>query len=70
MKLIIVESPTKARTISRFLGNDVTVEASMGHIRDLPRSAAEIPEAIRGEDWARLGVNVADGFAPVYVVPK
>ena len=70
MKLIIVESPTKARTISRFLGNDVTVEASMGHIRDLPRSAAEIPESIRGQDWARLGVNVADGFAPVYVVPK
>ena len=70
MKLIIVESPTKARTISRFLGDDVTVEASMGHIRDLPRSAAEIPEALRGEDWARLGVNVANGFEPVYVVPK
>lgn len=70
MKLIIVESPTKARTISRFLGEDVTVEASMGHIRDLPRSAAEIPESLRGEDWARLGVNVANGFEPVYVVPK
>jgi DNA topoisomerase-1 len=70
MKLIIVESPTKARTISRFLGDGVTVEASMGHIRDLPRSAAEIPESIRGQDWARLGVNVAEGFAPVYVVPK
>jgi DNA topoisomerase-1 len=70
MKLIIVESPTKARTISRFLGDDVTVEASMGHIRDLPRSAAEIPESLRGEDWARLGVNVANGFEPVYVVPK
>ena len=70
MKLIIVESPTKARTISRFLGDEVTVEASMGHIRDLPRSAAEIPEAIRGEDWARLGVNVANDFEPVYVVPK
>ena len=70
MKLIIVESPTKARTIARFLGDDVTVEASMGHIRDLPRSAAEIPEALRGEDWARLGVNVANDFEPVYVVPK
>jgi len=70
MKLIIVESPTKARTISRFLGDDVTVEASMGHIRDLPRSASEIPESVRGEDWARLGVNVADNFEPVYVVPK
>ncbi|MGH9195586.1 MAG: type I DNA topoisomerase, partial [Acidimicrobiia bacterium] len=70
MKLIIVESPTKARTISRFLGNEVTVEASMGHIRDLPRSASEIPESVRGHDWARLGVNVNDGFEPVYVVPK
>ena len=70
MKLIIVESPTKARTISRFLGEDVTVEASMGHIRDLPRSASEIPESIRGEEWARLGVNVANNFEPVYVVPK
>jgi DNA topoisomerase-1 len=70
MKLIIVESPTKARTISRFLGNEVMVEASMGHIRDLPRSASEIPESVRGHDWARLGVNVDDGFAPVYVVPK
>lgn len=70
MKLVIVESPAKARTISRFLGDDVTVEASMGHIRDLPRSAAEIPESVRGHDWARLGVNVDDGFDPIYVVPK
>ena len=70
MKLVIVESPAKARTISRFLGDDVLVEASMGHIRDLPRSAAEIPESVRGHDWARLGVNVDGGFAPIYVVPK
>lgn len=70
MKLVIVESPAKARTISRFLGDDVTVEASMGHIRDLPRSAAEIPESVRGHEWARLGVNVDDGFDPIYVVPK
>ncbi len=70
MKLIIVESPTKARTISHFLGNEVVVEASMGHIRDLPRSAAEVPESVRGEDWARLGVNVANGFEPIYIVPK
>jgi DNA topoisomerase-1 len=68
--LIIVESPTKARTISGFLGNEVVVESSMGHIRDLPRSAAEIPQRIRGESWARLGVNVDADFQPVYVVPR
>ncbi|HSM44572.1 MAG TPA: type I DNA topoisomerase, partial [Acidimicrobiia bacterium] len=68
--LVIVESPTKARTISAFLGSDATVESSMGHIRDLPRSAAEIPAKVKGEDWARLGVNVDDGFEPLYVVPK
>ncbi|HET9258507.1 MAG TPA: type I DNA topoisomerase [Acidimicrobiia bacterium] len=68
--LVIVESPTKARTISAFLGSDATVESSMGHIRDLPRSAAEIPEKARGEDWARLGVNVDNDFEPLYVVPK
>jgi DNA topoisomerase-1 len=70
MKLIIVESPTKARTISRILGDEVVVEASMGHIRDLPRSAAEVPESLKGEDWARLGVDVNQGFEPIYIVPK
>ena len=70
MKLIIVESPAKARTISRFLGDEVVVEASMGHIRDLPRSAAEVPESLKGEDWARLGVNVERDFEPIYIVPK
>lgn len=68
--LVIVESPTKARTISSFLGPDATVESSMGHIRDLPRSAAEIPKKAKGEDWARLGVNVDNDFEPLYVVPK
>jgi len=68
--LVIVESPTKARTIASFLGSDATVESSMGHIRDLPRSAAEIPAKAKGEDWARLGVNVDKGFEPLYVVPK
>jgi DNA topoisomerase-1 len=68
--LVIVESPTKARTISGFLGPDATVESSMGHIRDLPRSAAEIPASAKGEEWARLGVNVDDGFEPLYIVPK
>jgi DNA topoisomerase I len=68
--LVIVESPTKARTISAFLGDETTVESSMGHIRDLPRSAAEIPAKAKGEDWARLGVNVEKNFEPLYVVPK
>lgn len=68
--LVIVESPTKARTISGFLGPEATVESSMGHIRDLPRSAAEIPAKAKGESWARLGVNTEDNFAPLYVVPK
>ncbi|HZW28784.1 MAG TPA: type I DNA topoisomerase, partial [Trueperaceae bacterium] len=67
-RLVIVESPTKARTISRFLPPGYQVEASMGHVRDLPSSAAEIPEEIRKERWSRLGVNVEAGFKPVYVV--
>ena len=68
--LVIVESPTKARTISAFLGGDTVVESSMGHIRDLPRSAAEIPAKAKGEEWARLGVNVDNDFEPLYVVSK
>jgi DNA topoisomerase-1 len=67
--LVIVESPTKARTIAAFLGSDATVESSMGHIRDLPRSAADIPAKVKGEDWARLGVDVDHDFEPLYVVP-
>ena len=68
--LVIVESPTKARTIAAFLGPDVAVESSMGHVRDLPRSASEIPKRAKGEDWARLGVNVDNDFEPLYVIPK
>ena len=68
--LVIVESPTKARTIAAYLGSDVAVESSMGHIRDLPRSASEIPKRAKGEDWARLGVNVDNDFEPLYVIPK
>jgi DNA topoisomerase-1 len=68
--LVIVESPTKARTIKAFLGPEAIVESSMGHIRDLPRSASEIPARAKGEDWARLGVNVEKDFEPLYVVPK
>ena len=68
--LVIVESPTKARTISNFLPRDYRVEASMGHVRDLPPSAEEIPEKYKGEKWAQLGVNVEANFEPIYVVPK
>ncbi|BAY53111.1 DNA topoisomerase I [Thermostichus vulcanus NIES-2134] len=68
--LVIVESPTKARTIRKFLPPDYRVEASMGHVRDLPRSAADVPPEFRGEEWATLGVNVAAGFEPLYIVPK
>jgi len=66
--LVIVESPAKARTIARFLGDDFVVESSVGHIRDLPRDAKEIPAAYKGEPWARLGVDTENGFKPLYVV--
>lgn len=68
MKLIIVESPAKARTISKFLGPEYLVTSSYGHIRDLPGSAAEIPDRFKKESWARLGVNPDDGYAPIYVI--
>ncbi len=68
--LVIVESPTKARTIRNYLPRDYRVEASMGHVRDLPQSASEIPAAVKGEKWAQLGVNVDADFEPLYVVPK
>jgi hypothetical protein len=68
--LVIVESPAKARTISRYLGDEYVVESSIGHIRDLPSTAAEIPKSVKDEPWARLGVNVNDEFKPVYVVPR
>ncbi len=68
--LVIVESPTKARTIRAFLPKDFRVEASMGHVRDLPNNASEIPAAHKGEKWANLGVNTANAFEPLYVVPK
>ncbi|MDX1421178.1 MAG: type I DNA topoisomerase [Rubricoccaceae bacterium] len=69
-RLVVVESPTKARTIRRFLPPEYQVEACMGHVRDLPSSASEIPASLKKEKWARLGVNVAEGFAPLYVVPS
>jgi DNA topoisomerase I len=67
--LVIVESPAKARTIGKFLGRGYTIEASIGHIRDLPNGAKEVPDELKKEDWAYLGVNVNHGFEPVYVIP-
>ena len=68
--LVIVESPTKARTIRGFLPKGYRVEASMGHVRDLPNNASEIPAAQKGQKWANLGVNTEADFEPLYVVPK
>src|SRR5918995_62543 len=67
--LVIVESPAKARTLARFLGKDYHVEASYGHIRDLPESAADVPKEIKGKSWGRLGVDTDGAFTPYYVVP-
>jgi DNA topoisomerase-1 len=66
--LVIVESPAKAKTIAGLLGPGYVVESSIGHIRDLPRRADEVPAAFKGEDWARLGVDVDNGFKPLYVI--
>ncbi|HEX3459831.1 MAG TPA: type I DNA topoisomerase [Acidimicrobiales bacterium] len=66
--LVIVESPAKAKTIAGLLGSDYVVESSIGHIRDLPRRADEVPASVKGESWARLGVDVDNGFKPLYVV--
>lgn len=68
--LVIVESPTKAKTIRKFLGKEFVVESCMGHIRDLPKSAKDIPEKFKKEKWATLGVNVEKNFEPIYCVPK
>ncbi len=68
--LVIVESPAKAKTIASFLGRDYVVESSIGHIRDLPRAASDVPAPYKGEAWARLGVDVDNDFKPLYVVTK
>jgi DNA topoisomerase-1 len=67
--LVIVESPAKARTLARFLGSEYRVEASYGHVRDLPESAADVPKEIKGKPWGRMGVDTDGGFTPYYVVP-
>ncbi len=68
--LVIVESPAKARTLARFLGKKYRVEASYGHIRDLPESAAEVPAEIKGKSWGRMGIDTDGDFTPYYVVPS
>lgn len=68
--LVIVESPTKIKTIKKFLPKGYVVDSSMGHIRDLPSSAKEIPAKYKKESWSNLGINVDDRYDPIYVVPK
>jgi DNA topoisomerase-1 len=67
-RLVIVESPAKAKTISGYLGPGYVVEASLGHVRDLPRNAADVPAKYKEKPWANLGVDVDNGFIPLYVV--
>jgi DNA topoisomerase-1 len=68
MKLVIVESPAKAKTIAGYLGKEFVVESSIGHVRDLPHNASEIPAKFKSEPWSRLGVDVDNDFEPLYVV--
>jgi DNA topoisomerase I len=67
-RLVIVESPAKARKIASYLGSDYVVQSSRGHIRDLPRGAADVPAKYKGEAWARLGVDVDHAFEPLYII--
>ncbi|WP_144206577.1 type I DNA topoisomerase [Mycobacterium tilburgii] len=67
-RLVIVESPTKARKLAGYLGSTYIVESSRGHIRDLPRAAADVPAKYKSEPWARLGVNVDHDFEPLYII--
>jgi DNA topoisomerase I len=67
-RLVIVESPTKARKLAGYLGSNYIVESSRGHIRDLPRAAADVPAKFKSEPWARLGVNVDADFEPLYII--
>lgn len=67
-RLVIVESPTKAVSLAKFLGPDYIVESSRGHVRDLPTGAADVPAKYKGEKWARTGVNIDADFQPLYVV--
>src|SRR6187455_2979704 len=68
--LVIVESPAKARTLSRLLGDEYRVEASVGHVRDLPENASEVPAEIKDKSWGRMGVDIENGFRPYYVIAR
>ncbi|WP_205720020.1 type I DNA topoisomerase [Fodinibius halophilus] len=68
--LVIVESPTKIKTLKKYLPEDYVIDSSMGHIRDLPANAKEVPKKFKGEEWANLGVNTDDDFDPLYVIPS
>ncbi|MDZ7694777.1 MAG: toprim domain-containing protein [Balneolaceae bacterium] len=68
--LVIVESPTKIKTLKKYLPKDYVIDSSMGHIRDLPASAKEIPAKYKKEEWANLGVNTDKNFEPLYVIPR
>jgi DNA topoisomerase-1 len=68
--LVIVESPTKIKTLKKYLPKDYVIDSSMGHIRDLPANAKEVPKKFKGEEWANLGVNTDEGFDPLYVIPS
>ena len=67
-KLVIVESPAKARKIADYLGDEFIVEASVGHIRDLPQRAADIPKEVKKFAWSKEGVDIENDFAPLYVI--
>ena len=67
-RLVIVESPAKASTIAGYLGPDYVVESSVGHIRDLPDRAAEIPPSTKKAPWARSASTSTHDFEPLYVV--
>lgn len=68
--LVIVESPTKAKTLKRFLPDEYMIEASVGHVRDLPQKAADIPKEYKKHKWATLGIDVEHDFSPLYITPK
>lgn len=67
-RLVIVESPAKAKTIQGYLGSGYEVDSSVGHIRDLPSGAAEVPAKYKGLPWANMGIDVDHDFAPIYVI--
>jgi len=67
--LVVVESPTKAKTIRKYLSKDYQVDSSMGHVRDLPASAKQIPKKYKKEKWSNLGINVDEDFEPLYIIP-